>query len=367
MDPSALCNSFEQAIVSGPLHRRLRDKIWPEPLPPSASFKGKTVLVTGATSGLGLAAGVHFATLGAKVILTSRSLSHSQSAISYVERYANVAGEGRVHAMELDMNQYSSCVSFVNHLEQSDICREGLDVAVLNAGIINVEFLKSPDGWEQTIQVNTLSTTLLGLLLLRWMKRTRKGAKASPHLVFVTSRDHLDPDITEWPRWHVQGGVLKHFSEKGAWPSHMLEPNYAVSKLMLTYAVGNICNMAAHPDGEGADVIVNSVCPGLVSTKLGRSITGMSRLMQVLSFLHLGLMAKSADYGARFYVTAASTSQEEHGKYIQSLFTDDEYRRLAIPNLTSAAGREVNEMVWSEIITELKEKVPILREWIERL
>ncbi|KAI0505432.1 putative short chain dehydrogenase/ reductase [Xylaria bambusicola] len=350
--------------MSAPFHRRLRDKIWPEPLPPSATFKSKTVLVTGATSGLGLAAGVHFASLGARVILTSRDLSRSQSVINHVEHHANAVGEGKVHVMELDMDQYSSCVSFIRRLEHSEICRTGLDVAVLNAGIINVEFTKSSAGWEQTIQVNTLSTTLLGLLLLRWMKHTAKGAKCPPHLVFVTSRDHLDPDITEWPRWHEQGGILEHFSDKGAWPSHMLEPNYAVSKLMLTYAVENICRLAAHLEDQEGDVIVNSVCPGLVSTNLGRSITGTSRLMQVLSCLYLGLMAKSTDYGARFYVTAANTSQEEHGKYIQSLFTDEEYRRLAAPNLTSTEGRRVNEMVWWEIITELKTQLPTLMGWV---
>lgn len=49
------------------------------------------------------------------------------------------------------MSQYSSCESFVNDLKQSEVAHTGLDVAVLNAGIINVDLVRSPEGWEQTI------------------------------------------------------------------------------------------------------------------------------------------------------------------------------------------------------------------------
>jgi hypothetical protein len=59
-------------------------------------------------------------------------------------------------------------------------------------------------------------------------------------------------------------------------------------------------------------VIVNSVCPGLVYTSIARSIVEHSRLMQLLVPLYLGGLGKSADYGARFYVTAAMAPREEN-------------------------------------------------------
>jgi hypothetical protein len=127
--------------------RRLRDKLFPEPLPPLGSFAGKTVLVTGASGGLGLAAATHFASFGATVILTSRTVSQGSSAKDYVEQSADVVGKGKVHAMELDMSQYSSCVSFIEQLKKCEATRFGLDVAVLNAGLINIDFVRSPEGW----------------------------------------------------------------------------------------------------------------------------------------------------------------------------------------------------------------------------
>lgn len=165
------------------IFRRLRDKFSPEPLPPANSFKGQTVLVTGATAGLGLAAALHFATLGATI--TSRTLSQGNAAKDKVERCAGIVGQGRIHVHQLDLSQYSSCLAFVEHLKQAKETSDSLNVAILNAGLIDAKYRESPEGWlvggpclfldrllirssrEQTIQVNTLSTTLLAVLLLQ--------------------------------------------------------------------------------------------------------------------------------------------------------------------------------------------------------
>lgn len=107
--------------------------------------------------------------------------------------------------------------------------------------------------------------------------------------------------------------------------------------------------------------------------------------MQLAVPLHASVLGKSADYGARFYVTAARTSEDEHvssttlrtlhlplvfqwlkrntkGKYIQSLFGEEEYRILAFPNLKSDTALKVKALVWNEIITEMKRAVPVLEQ-----
>lgn len=59
-------------------------------------------------------------------------------------------------------------------------------------------------------------------------------------------------------------------------------------------------------------VIINSVCPGLVSTNIARSIVAKSKIMAILVPIYLGALGKSADYGSRFYLIAALASQEQH-------------------------------------------------------
>lgn len=127
--------------------RRLRDKFKPEPLPPAESFVGQTVLITGATAGLGLAAALRFAILGADVVITSRDLSQGNAVKQDVERYAGIIGQGKIHVFELDMSRYSSCLRFVEELKEAPATRRGLDVVVLNAGVIHAQFVQSPEGW----------------------------------------------------------------------------------------------------------------------------------------------------------------------------------------------------------------------------
>lgn len=105
---------------------------------------------------------------------------------------------------------------------------------------------------EQTIQVNALSTILIAWLLLAWMKEGHKTREKPAHMVFVSSRDHLYPDIKHWVKWSEQGGILRHLSSKENYPPlwQTTEPNYANSKLVMMYGVEEICKRALGPDGE---------------------------------------------------------------------------------------------------------------------
>lgn len=232
-------------------------KFYPDALPPADSFDGQTILVTGGTSGLGLASAVHFLTLGAKeVIITARNASRGESAMTKILDQARGKAKGSVSIMELDMNSYASCLAFADnvkarHSHSAAEGKGGLDVVVLNAGVTNNAFRRSPEGMEEIVQVNTLSTTLLALLLVPWLKSERQHRSSAAHLVFVSSGLHTSADIQPWPE-HVKndGGVLEHFNKEETWPTGMSSPMYANSKLMLMYAIEELCKMALGPDGR---------------------------------------------------------------------------------------------------------------------
>ena len=125
--------------------RRIRDKFWPEALPAGQAFAGKTVLITGGTSGLGRAAAIHFVRLGAKIVITSRSFAHGGVMARTIETETGLES-GQVAVKQLDMGRYASCTAFVDELRR-EYGPKGIDYAILNAGVIQADFEESPEGW----------------------------------------------------------------------------------------------------------------------------------------------------------------------------------------------------------------------------
>lgn len=128
--------------------RRILGRFIPIPLPPAGTFDGQRVLVTGGTNGMGLMAACHFASLGAQVLITSRNVSRGENAKKQIEGVSKYKGSGpSVTVVELDMGSYESCVALVAGLRKRFGEEGGLDIAVLNAGGINPQYKKSPEGW----------------------------------------------------------------------------------------------------------------------------------------------------------------------------------------------------------------------------
>ena len=130
----------------------------------TTSFAGKTILVTGANTGIGFEAAATFASLDAEhVILAVRDIDKGMEARRKIEERAARGKQSNLHVWELDMGDYASVQRFAAIVE-TELPR--LDVAILNAGISAQSYVVGIEGWESMLQVNVMATARLGLLLL---------------------------------------------------------------------------------------------------------------------------------------------------------------------------------------------------------
>lgn len=189
------------------------------------SFTGRTVIVTGANSGLGLVTARELAGAGAKVILAVRNTAKGDEAAAAIT--------GDVEVRKLDLQDLASIREFADGFSGSG---DTVDVLVNNAGIMAVPYALTVDGFESQIGTNHLGHFALTNLLL---------PKISDRVVTVSSIMHLFGRIN-----------LKDLNWKArpylAWPA------YGQSKLAnllftkelqrrLTEAGSPLRAIAAHP------------------------------------------------------------------------------------------------------------------------
>lgn len=149
---------------------------------PTASFSSKTVVITGANSGIGKEAVKHIVALGAsKVILACRNTSKGKAAKLDIESSLK-CNTDILEVWELDLESYPSVKEFTARANKLP----RLDVLINNAGIYAFNF-HVVWGTERSIAVNVIGTFLLSFLLLPKLKETAQKFGVTPHLTFVGS------------------------------------------------------------------------------------------------------------------------------------------------------------------------------------
>jgi dehydrogenase/reductase SDR family member 12 len=144
--------------------------------PPTGALDGRSVLITGPTSGLGRAATDDFAALGARVILVGRS--HERLAAVRDELVA-AHGQDRFPIVVADMGSLRAVRAAVTQVLESE---SRLDVLADNAGAIFPERVVGPDGIEATFATLVVGPFALVSGLLPLLQKT-----AGSRVIAVTS------------------------------------------------------------------------------------------------------------------------------------------------------------------------------------
>jgi NAD(P)-dependent dehydrogenase (short-subunit alcohol dehydrogenase family) len=118
-------------------------------------MKGKTCLITGANSGLGLCAAKRFAALGARVVLVCRDKDRGARALRDI---AERAPDAELELMICDLASVASVKRFIVEFKAS---HERLDLLFNDAAVWKKEFTRTADGLETMFQVNFLAPFML--------------------------------------------------------------------------------------------------------------------------------------------------------------------------------------------------------------
>jgi NAD(P)-dependent dehydrogenase (short-subunit alcohol dehydrogenase family) len=246
---------------------------------PTASMHGRTVVITGANSGVGQATAVALARAGADTVITARHEGRGRQAVADIRRDS---GSDRVDLVVFDLADLASVRRGAEQI--LDRC-DRIDVLVNNAGLVLSERTETVDGFEATFGINHLGPFLLTQLLTG-----RLVASAPARVVNVASTAHqgarrgLDFDDLQSTR-HYRGMRA-----------------YSRSKLANILFTGELARRLS-----GTGVTANSLHPGTVAS-------GFARDHDAKGFLAFGVkiikpFILTPEKGARTSVYLASSPE----------------------------------------------------------
>ncbi len=255
------------------------------------NLDGKTIVVTGANSGIGFEATRHLARQGAHVVLACRNQDKGQRALK--DLHEEFGPDIRVALMELDLADLSSVRQFAADFSES---YDALDVLINNAGVMAIPRRETQDGFEMQLGTNHMGHfALTGLLLDRLL------AAPEARVVSVSSMAHRMGKMN-FEDLHSEGS----YDKWGAYGQSKL------ANLLFTFELDRRVKAAKLP-------IIAAAChPGYSATNLqlvGPKMSGSS-VMEKLSRLANKFVAQSAEMGALPTLYAATAADVQGGDYI---------------------------------------------------
>jgi len=250
--------------------------------------RGRTIVITGANTGIGFEAALVLARRGANVVLACRN---PQRAADAQARIAAAASAGKVSTLQLDL---ASLAAVRRAAEQLRAEHPRIDVLVNNAGGVRPRHEVTEDGFEMTLATNHLGPfAFTGLVLDRLLETP--GSR----IVTVSSIGHR------------RGAI--DFDDLHAEREYRFQPAYFQAKLanlMFTYELQRRLALA------GARTVAVAAHPGNARTEFGRD---MPAIVRVAMSPHLRLLTswllQSPQMGALPSLRAATDPSARGGEY----------------------------------------------------
>ncbi|MEH2125733.1 protochlorophyllide reductase [Nostoc sp.] len=269
-----------------------------------------TVVITGASSGVGLYAAKALADKGWYVVLACRDLAKAQKAAQDAEIPYN-----SYTSIHIDLGSLESVRQFVKNFRATG---KSLDALVCNAAIympLIKEPLRSPEGYELTVTTNHLGHFLLCNLMIEDLKKS----SLEPRLVILGTVTHNPDELGGKIPPRPDLGDLEGFAEGFQEPISMIDGKKF--EPVKAYKDSKVCNVLTMRElheryHKSTNIIFNSLYPGCVAeTPLFRN--------------HYPLFQKIFPLFQK-YITGGYVSQELAGERVAAVVADPEYNQSGV-------------------------------------
>ncbi len=275
-----------------------------------AQDRKSTVVITGASSGVGLYAAKALAERGWYVVLACRDLAKAQQAAQAVDIPYN-----SYTSIHIDLGSLESVRQFVNNFRATG---KSLDALVCNAAIympLIKEPLRSPEGYELTVTTNHLGHFLLSNLLLEDLQKS----SSQPRLVILGTVTHNPDELGGKIPPRPDLGNFEGFAAGFKDPISMIDGKKF--EPVKAYKDSKVCNVLTMRElhrryHESTNIVFSSLYPGCVAeTPLFRN--------------HYPLFQKLFPLFQK-YITGGYVSQELAGERVAAVVADPEYSQSGI-------------------------------------
>lgn len=286
-------------------------------------LKNKVAVVTGSNSGLGFEVAKALALKNCSVILAVRNLDKGSIAIESIKK---IHPTSNLHLYKLDLTDLSSIQNFSENVKKDF---KGIDFLINNAGVMNVPYSRTVDGFETQFGGNHLGHFALTGRLLDFINENGRVVTVSS---FLASR-----------------GII-NFDDLNSEKYYSASKSYSQSKLAnLIFAL----ELQKRLEKQGKNISSLAAHPGYSSTNLfSKDNVGLFSLIMEISSK---IFAQSASQGAFPILRAALDENAKGGEFYGPAFLNIRGRPVKVPVFKNALDPNIAERLWkiSEELTKV--------------
>jgi NAD(P)-dependent dehydrogenase (short-subunit alcohol dehydrogenase family) len=316
------------------------------------SMAGKTVVITGTTSGTGRVAAATVAELGGKVLMLNRPSSRSKGARSELSA-AHPSAE--LHAIECDLQSFASVRSAATQIRK--LCPEGVHVLCNNAGVMALEDEATVDGFDVQMQTNHLSHFLLTRELWPLLERAAESSREA-RVVNHSSGLRMSPGKRLLGEYLERRGGSLGGNGGGVSFNGPRWIRYNQSKLANCAFTAALHHRLTE---RGSKVKALVAHPGLANTELQKTSVKAGGMGRRFTKLMMAVASQTPEDGAMGILSCMclpeATSGQFYGPGLASYASKGRARPFALEGFYDNA--ETRELLWTKSCEAIREDFPL--------